>query len=74
MLDLRPERLFISGLWIRTYGICVFPGSIQMSVLLIRLQASHGEGPLAALDVIGVATGEREVNAIAIALEARPPP
>jgi polyhydroxyalkanoate synthase len=69
VLDLRPERSFIR--WAVEQGHTVFVISwVNPDERLAHkgFEDYMLEGPLAALDVIGVATGEREVNAIGYCL------
>jgi polyhydroxyalkanoate synthase subunit PhaC len=69
VLDLRPERSFIK--WAVDQGHTVFVISwVNPDERLAHkgFEDYMREGPLAALDVIGVATGEREVNAIGYCL------
>ncbi|MGC1875676.1 MAG: alpha/beta fold hydrolase, partial [Pseudolabrys sp.] len=69
VLDLRPERSFIK--WVVDQGHTVFVISwVNPDERLAHkgFEDYMREGPLAALDVIGVATGEREVNAIGYCL------
>jgi len=69
VLDLRPETSFIR--WAVAQGHTVFVVSwVNPDERLAQKGFEHYmlEGPLAALDVIGVATGEREVNAIGYCL------
>jgi polyhydroxyalkanoate synthase len=69
VLDLRPEMSFIR--WAVDQGHTVFVISwVNPDERLAHkgFEAYMLEGPLAALDAIGVATGEREVNAIGYCL------
>jgi polyhydroxyalkanoate synthase subunit PhaC len=69
VLDLKPETSFIR--WAVDHGHTVFVISwVNPDERLAHKGFEHYmlEGPLAALDVIGVATGEREVNAIGYCL------
>ncbi|MGA6942113.1 MAG: class I poly(R)-hydroxyalkanoic acid synthase, partial [Pseudolabrys sp.] len=69
VLDLRPERSFIK--WVVDQGHTVFVISwVNPDERLAHkgFEDYMREGPLAALDVIGVATGEHEVNAIGYCL------
>jgi polyhydroxyalkanoate synthase subunit PhaC len=69
VLDLRPEMSFIR--WAVDQGYTVFVISwVNPDERLAHkgFEDYMLEGPLAALDVIGVATGEREVNAIGYCL------
>jgi polyhydroxyalkanoate synthase len=69
VLDLRPETSFIR--WAVDQGHTVFVISwVNPDERLAHkgFEDYMREGPLAALDVIGVATGEREVNAIGYCL------
>jgi poly[(R)-3-hydroxyalkanoate] polymerase subunit PhaC len=69
VLDLRPETSFIK--WAVDQGHTVFVISwVNPDERLAHkgFEDYMLEGPLAALDVIGVATGEREVNAIGYCL------